>query len=438
MAITRRFFMLTGATIGGGLLLGVGALGAHLQTHNRVAVQRKGNEDTDAAQINLWIRITADNQIILINPHSDMGQGTATGLMQIVADELDADWNQMRSEIAPPDSAYSNGKVIEGFVREMMQPPKWANTLMENGFYRVGDLMNMQMTGGSTAVRYTGWEAMRKAAAATRQMLLAAAAQQLDVDVSALSTENGMVIHSASGKSLSYGELASTAATMDSPKEVTLKTPEQYKYIGQSMPREDIPDKVMANTEYGIDATAPDMQYAAVVTSGVFGAQVSSIKNTSAITSLRGVSDVLTVPDGVAVVADNPWRAEQAVRQVEFDVESHDNSALSTESELARQRAALANNATEGLSLGEPDSISATINADYSVPYLAHATMEPMNATVWMQDGELHVVAGVQNPLGARARVAKEAGMKLEIPVKVLRQHGLAKPIRAAMSIGQW
>jgi isoquinoline 1-oxidoreductase beta subunit len=414
MAITRRFFMLTGATIGGGLLLGVGALGAHLQTHNRVAVQRNGNEDTDAAQINLWIRITADNQIILVNPHSDMGQGTATGLMQIVADELDADWNQMRSEIAPPDSAYSNGKVIEGFVREMMQPPTWANTLLENGFYRVGDLMNMQMTGGSTAVRYTGWEAMRKAAAATRQMLLAAAAQQLNVDVSTLSTENGTVNHSASGKSVSYGDLASTAATMDSPKEVALKTPEQYKYIGQSMPREDIPDKVMATTEYGIDATAPDMQYAAVVTSGVFGAQVSSIKNTSAITSLRGVSDVLTVPDGVAVVADNPWRAEQAVRQVEFDVEPHANSTLSTESELARQRAALTNNATEGLSLGEPDSIDATINADYSVPYLAHATLEPMNATVWMQDGELHVVAGVQNPLGARARVAKEAGMKLD------------------------
>jgi len=161
MAITRRFFMLTGATIGGGLLLGVGALGAHLQTHDRVAVQRKGNEDSDAEQINLWIRITPDNQIVLLNPHCDMGQGTATGLMQIVADELDADWSQMRSEFAPPESAYSNGKVIEGIMREVMQPPKWANTLLENGFYRVGDLMKMQMTGGSTAVRFTGWEAMR-------------------------------------------------------------------------------------------------------------------------------------------------------------------------------------------------------------------------------------------------------------------------------------
>ncbi len=414
MAITRRFFMLTGATIGGGLLLGVGAIATHLQTHNRVAVQRKGNEDSDAAQINLWIRITPDNQIVLINPHTDMGQGTATGLMQIVADELDADWDQMRSEIAPADKAYSNGKIIEGFVRELSQPPAWANTLFENGFYRVGDFLNMQITGGSTAVRYTGWDAMRKAAAATRQMLVAAAAQQLNVGIDSLTTENGFVTHSASEKSLSYGELASKAANMDSPKNVVLKTKEQYKYIGQSLPREDIPDKVMAKTEYGIDASAPNMQYAAVVTSGVFGAQVSAIKNTSAITSLRGVSDVLTVPDGVAVVADNPWRAEQAVRKVEFDVESHDNSSLSTESELKRQRAALANNASEGLSVGEPDNINATINADYSVPYLAHATMEPMNATVWMQDDELHVIAGVQNPLGARARVAKEAGIKLD------------------------
>ena len=153
MGITRRVFMIGGATIGGGLLFGVGGVGAHLMMHDRLGVQREAHEGDDSTHINMWLRITADNEIVVINPHTDMGQGSATGLLQIVADELDADWSQMRVEQAPADPAYSNGKVFEGFVREMMTPPEWASTLLENGFYRMGDLMKMQMTGGSSAVR---------------------------------------------------------------------------------------------------------------------------------------------------------------------------------------------------------------------------------------------------------------------------------------------
>lgn len=434
MGITRRIFMVTGATIGGGLLLGVGGVGAHLLTHNRVAVQRKGNESVDAAQVNLWIRITPDNKIILINPHTDMGQGSSTGLMQIVADEMDADWSQMQVEQAPAEPAYSNGRVFEGFVREMINPPAWVDTLLANGFHRVGDLMKAQMTGGSSAVRFTGFEAMRQAAAATRLMMITAASEQLGVAAESLVTKDGTVLHSESNQSLTYGELAAAAALLDSPKDVQLKFPDQYRYVGQPVDRVDVPAKVIANADYGIDAEVPNMQYAAVVPSGVFGAQVKSIDNIDEVKAARGVSDVVIVPDGVAVVADNPWRAEQAVRQVKFTREPHANDTLNTASLIEGQRSALAEDLPTSMTTGAPDDIASTIKAEYLVPYLAHATLEPMNATVWQQDDKLHVVCGTQNPLMAKARVAKEAGINLDDVVFHARQMGGGFGRRVAFS----
>lgn len=434
MGISRRIFMISGAAVGGGLLLGVGGVSIHLLTHDRLDVQRDAHDDDGSAQINLWLRITPENKIIVINPHTDMGQGSGTGLLQIVADELDADWSQMRVEQAPAELAYSNGKVFEGFVREMMTPPEWASTLLENGFYRMGDLMKMQMTGGSAAVRFTGWEAMRKAAAATRQMLISAAAIQLDVKADSLSTEMGRVIHAESGRSLTYGDLANAAATMDSPKNVTFKAPDQYQFIGQALARLDVPGKVIANADYGIDADVPGMHYAAVVTSGVFGARVESIDNVDEILATRGVSDVLIVPEGVAVVANNPWRAEKAVRAVKFTRPAHANDVISTESLIARQKEALSKELTSGMSTGNPTGVNATVMAEYLVPYLAHSTLEPMNATVWQQEGKLHVTCGVQNPLLARSRVAKEAGLDINDVVFHPRQMGGGFGRRVAFS----
>jgi len=424
VGITRRIFMVTGATMGGGLLLGVGGVSAYLLTHNRAGVQRDAHDGDNSTHINMWLRITPDNKIIVISPHTDMGQGSGTGLMQIVADELDADWSQMTLEQAPAEPAYSNGKVFEGFIREMVATPDWASTLLENGFYRMGDLMKMQMTGGSSAVRFTGWDAMRKAAAATRLMLISAAAVEMDVSASSLLTKAGRVVHNDSGKALTYGQLAAAAAQIDSPTDIQLKSSDENVYVGQAMDREDVPTKVFANNIYGIDADVPDMQYAAVATSGVFGAQVTSIDNIDDVKTARGVSDVLIVPDGVAVVADNPWRAEKAVRTLKFTRASHTNDALSTESLIEGQRKALSEESSSAMSVGKPDDINATLTAEYLVPYLAHATLEPMNATVWQQDGKLHVVCGVQNPLLAKARVAREAGVELDDVVFHARQMG--------------
>lgn len=412
MANARRIFLISGAAVGGGLLLGVGGIAAHLLTHDRLAVQR--GAAASGSQVNLWLRITPDNHVVVLNPHTDMGQGSSTGLMQIVAEELDVDWSQIHTEQAPPDTEFSNGKVFEGFVSEMITPPAWAASLFENGFYRLGDLMKAQMTGGSSAVRFTGWDAMRKASAAARQMLITAAAAKLNVPAASLTTESGQVLHADSGRTLTYGELAADAALLASPENVVMKSAAERRLVGKSQPREDIPDKVFAKTPYGIDAEVPGMHYAAVVPSGVFGAKVTSIDNADEIKKRRGVTDVLITPESVAVVADNPWRAEQAVRAVRFTREANKNDTLSTESALQQQRDALAGDLVEGLELGEPGEAQATIKAEYLVPYLAHAALEPLSATVWQEDGKVHVIAGLQNPLMARGRVAEAAGVDFE------------------------
>ena len=435
MGVTRRIFMISGAAVGGGLLLGVGGIGAHLISHDRLGVQRDSHNNDNSFHVNMWIRITTDNRVIVINPHTDMGQGSGTGLLQIVAEELDADWSQMQIEQAPSTTAYSNGKVLEGFARELFALPEWSGKLLENGFYRLGDLMSMQMTGGSTAVRFTGWEAMRTAAAAARKMLITVAAGKLDVSEDSLTSNVGTVVHKVTGRALSYGELAPAAALLSSPKDVQPKTTNQYRFIGQSVARIDIPTKVIANADYGIDAVIPGMQYAAITGSGVFGAQVKSIDNIDEVKKARGVSAVLIVPDGVAVVADNPWRAEKAVRSVKFTRESHVNDPLTTEVLIARQRQALSEELASALSEGTPENINATVKAEYLVPYLAHATLEPMNATVWQQDARLHIVCGVQNPLLARSRAAKEAGLKLDDVILHTRQMGGGFGRRVGFSI---
>ncbi|OED36826.1 hypothetical protein AB833_25805 [Chromatiales bacterium (ex Bugula neritina AB1)] len=435
MGLSRRVVMISGAAVGGGMLLGISGIGGHLLLHNRLNVQRAAHQSDDSSQINLWLRITAQNEIVVVNPHTDMGQGSATGLMQIVADEMDADWSQMRLELAPVELAYSNGKVFEGFVREMITPPDWVSALFENGFYRLGDLMKMQMTGGSSAVRFTGWDAMRNAAAATRQMLIDVAAEKFALSAQSLSTEAGRVVHTESGRTWTYGELAKIAAKRQPPSDVPFKSPQQYRYIGQSVERIDVPAKVIANADYGIDADVPGMQYAAIAGSGVFGAQVKSIDNAAEVKRNRGVSDVLLVPEGVAVIADNPWRAEKAVRSVKFTREAHKNENLSTELLIANQRAALAAKLVDGLNVGAPNNIDATLTAEYIVPYLAHATLEPMNATVWQQDGKLHIIAGVQNPLLAKSRAAKEAGLNLDDVILHPRQMGGGFGRRVAYSM---
>lgn len=426
MGITRRLFLITGGVLGGGLAIAAGGIGAHIALHDRLKHQRQAGGDRDDYLVNLWIRIGTDDTVTVLAPHTDMGQGSQTGLMQLVAEELDARWDQMRVELAPAAVGYANGKPFEGFVNEMVPIPGWADAFSEKAFFRVADVMHMQMTGGSTAVRFTGWDNIRQSGAVARDMLLRAASARLRVERSQLRCEGGVIADSKSGRTLGFGDVAADASAIK-PRRVETKSASNYKFVGQSLPREDIPRKVFARERYGIDAEVPGMRYAAVRHPGVFGARISRVRNERAVRSRRGVVDLQLIENGVAVVADNPWRAEQAARALDFSVQQHENSELSSASLERAQRAALAGEVTRAVDRGEVENAfataSETIRAEYFAPYLAHAAMEPLNATVWREDGSLHIACGVQNPLLARSHAAEVAG--LDIDDVVLHAHAM-------------
>jgi len=414
MSMTRRMFVFGGAAIGGGLALGVIGLGTHLALHDRLAVQREGNgKDT---LLNLWLRVNQDNTVTLLSPHTEMGQGAGTGLTQIIADELDLNWDQIKLELAPPSTEFSNGGVFEGFIGEMMgKPPKWAEHIASSAFNRLADVLNMQMTGGSASIRFTGWQVMREAAAAARQMLINAAIDKHSASANT-TTDSGFVVDG--DNRWSYGELVEHAATLAIPKDYALRSQNDRKFIGKAMPRHDLPDKIFLETQYGIDRYVEGMRYAAIAHSGVFGADVASIDNLDEIISMRGVLAVEKMGPSIAVIADNPWRAEKAVKALKITAASHENSDLNSASIESFQRQSLQEELSDAHVVGDvtsvQDSTRETVEAEFWVPYLAHATMEPMNASAWMEGNKLHVAAGVQNPLYARAHAAKVADMDIE------------------------
>jgi isoquinoline 1-oxidoreductase beta subunit len=409
--MTRRFFVIGGAAIGGGLALGVIGLGTHLALHDRLDVQREGNpKDT---LLNLWIRVNENNTVTVLSPHTEMGQGAGTGLTQIVADELDLNWDQIKLELAPPTTEFSNGGIFEGFVGEMIgKAPPWAEHIATNAFNRLADLLNMQMTGGSGSIRFTGWQVMREAAAAARKMLINAAIDKHGASAN-ITTDAGFVVDG--DNRWSYGELVEHAASLDVPENYTHRAQSDRKFIGKAMPRHDLPEKIFNETQYGIDRHVEGMRYAAIAHSGVFGADVASIDNLNEITIMRGVIAVEKMGTSVAVIADNPWRAEKAAKALKITAVDHKNSKMSSASIEAFQRKSLQAELSDAHLVGNVTSIRShsgeTISAEFWVPYLAHATMEPMNASAWMEGDKLHVAAGVQNPLYARVHAAKIANM---------------------------
>jgi len=409
---TRRTFMVAGGVVGGGLLLGIGGITGYLALHDRRSTQQAGlaHVEGDGSLVNLWIRITRDNRITLLSPHTEMGQGAQTGLLQIVADELDADWAQVDVVMAPATGEFTNGMVVRDYLLGEPVMSGWLDKLVESGMYTIADMLEMQLTGGSVSIRGTGWNGLRYHAAAARRLMVNAAAERLGVPPSELTTASARVTHATSGRSVTYGELAEAAATMSIPRGVAPKDPKDHRYVGKPMPRFDLPDKIFGTAEYGIDAEVEGMLYGAVVSSGVVGTPVTTITNADAITARRGVHSVHVVHEGVGVVADNPWRAEQAVREVRFEVAPHDHAGVTTETLLDDQRAAIEAGVDTLHHEGDPAGRLAdgsVVEAEYIVPFLAQAPMEPLNALVWREGDKVHVAVGVQAPLGSRNHVAR-------------------------------
>ena len=408
MKLTRRRFLLGTTVVGGGLLLGYAST---RPSKHRIANETAGSEPF----LTTWLRISEDNTVTIIVPHSEMGQGVHTSLPMMAADELDADWNLVKVEQAPATDLFANGVLVKGFAESLgATVPRFLDGLATAATMKVAEIMNMQITGGSSSVRFTGELGMRAAGAAAREMLIKAASARLDVPESELSTSLSQVHHKASGRSLSYGELATDAALFEPSAKPQLKDEKDFTLMGRSIARVDIPAKVDGSAAYGIDAEAPGMLHAAVKTAPVFGNKLLSV-NADAALSRRGVVKVIELENAVAVVADNFWRAQQALAALDVTFETTANDEVNSQSIYDQFDEALSGELNEDVLEGDAASALASaetvVEATYRVPYLAHAAMEPMNCTVHFHDGKCDVWTGTQDNLGIRGRVATVAEM---------------------------
>ena len=373
-SVNRRDFLRIGAAAGGGLLIGL-----HLPELVRAAA-------ATAAPFapNAFIRIGTDDIITVIVNKSEMGQGVYTSLPMLAAEELEANWSRVRFEAAPVDPAYNH------------------------------PVFGIQMTGGSTSTP-SEWERFRKAGATGRLMLIAAAARQWNVDPQSLKAENSFVIHSASGRRASFGSLAEAAAKIEPPKDVPLKDPKDFKLIGKPTRRLDTPAKVDGSAQFAIDVQIPGMFTAVVARAPVFGGKVVSF-NAEQARKVPGVKDVVQVPSGIAVVANGFWPAKLGREKLEIKWDDGANATLSTIA-MREQFAKLAQ--SPGLvakKVGDAAKAlagaSKTITAEFEVPYLAHATMEPLNCVVDLRADSCEIWTGTQFQTGDAAAAAAIAGLK--------------------------
>ncbi|MEL7055710.1 MAG: molybdopterin cofactor-binding domain-containing protein [Pseudomonadota bacterium] len=410
---TRRGFIAAGVVSGGVLMVGVGIR----EGHRAPKLAEMMTEDGETL-VNVWVKLAPDNTITAIVPHSEMGQGVFTSMAQMLADEMDADWQTVTFEQAPAHEAYANYPLGREFLMGDTKVPGFVQDSLNGGFLRIAQSMGLQITGGSTAVRFTGMGGMRIAGAAAREMLVKAAAKAWDVPARELRTANSFVHHDASGRSEPYASFAEQAGKYSPPTQPTLKTPDQYTLMGKSLPRFDIPAKTDGTAEFGIDVDLPGMKYAAVIGPPVLGAETVSVDDTYA-RDMPGNIKVLDKGRFVAVVADGYWQAENAIRQLDVTWSETGAENLSQADIFTQLRAAMTDAGEKGeedVAMGNvrqaTESAARVYEAEYSVPFLAHAAMEPLNATAWVREGKVDLWSGLQNPLAVRDEIAGATGVK--------------------------
>lgn len=407
---TRRGLITAGVVGGGALVVGVAIRPGHRAPELAGLVAEDGE-----TLVNAWLKIGADNVVTAIAPHAEMGQGVHTALAQMLADELDADWDLVKAMEAPAHEEYANYALGKGFLMGEAQVPSILVDTVDGVFLSLTKMLSLQITGGSASIRTTGLHAMRIAGAAAREMLTQAAAQSWQVPVSEVVAVNSYLVHEGSGKRQPFSDFAAAAAAHKPPSSPKLKTPSEFRLMGKSMPRGDVPAKTNGTAEFGIDAMVPGMKYGAIRRSPVFGGTVASLDATAA-RQMPGIVDVVDMGDAVAVVAEGYWQASQALDKVDVTWNAEGLEAVSQESIFTQfgrdiDAAETSGDAEDDVRAGDADEAIANaaqvIEAEYRVPYLAHAPMEPLNCTAWIHDGTCEVWTGSQNPLGFRAQVAE-------------------------------
>jgi CO/xanthine dehydrogenase Mo-binding subunit len=362
--LSRREFVAAGIAAGAGLVIGF------------YLPHKSSSGNVDSFSPNAYLRITPDNKVTIVVARSEMGQGVRTALPMILAEELEADWKQIAIEQAG------------------------ASTLF-------GD----QTTGGSASIRTT-WDPMRKAGAAAREMLISAAALTWNVPRSRCTAENGHIKYTATNRILSYGELASKAATLPVPTDVTLKQSKDYKIVGQRLPRVDSPDKVTGDAVFGIDYRMPGMKLAVLSRCPTIAGKVSSFDDKES-RKISGVSYVGKIGDSaVAVVADSVWEAMEGRRVLNVTWDEGPNKDLNTAAVMASLQQAAAKKGANLYAAGDPAKASGRrISAEYQLPFMAHAPMEPGNCTAHFQGTKCELWAPTQVPQDCRDSVATAIGL---------------------------
>tara|TARA_R110002072_G_scaffold50835_1_gene136439 strand:+ start:35287 stop:37515 length:2229 start_codon:yes stop_codon:yes gene_type:complete len=404
---TRRGFITAGVVGGAALVVGVA-----IRPGNRNSQLAKHVAGEGESLINAWVKIDEHNHVTAIVPHSEMGQGAQTALTQMLADELDANWEDVSFIEAPAEDGYANGPMGKGYILGDAKIPELLVGTVDGVFQTVANAMHLQITGGSASVRATGVHGMRVAGAAARQMLLEAAASEWSVPVSKLSAKNGMI--SDGQRSASYASFAVAAGQLQPPHTPKLKSADQFTIMGTHRPRHDIPSKVDGTAMFGIDAEVEGMVYATVMAAPVFGSSVKSLNSDDA-NAMSGVVDVVNLDDAVAVVADSYWTAKKALATLKVEWQQTGAAMLDSDKIFSQFQNDISSNVAAGKvnsDREEGDAAAAFKNAnriverEYRVPYLAHACMEPMNALALVADGKCEVWTGTQNPLGFRHEIA--------------------------------
>jgi isoquinoline 1-oxidoreductase beta subunit len=377
--INRRQFLITTSVVGGALVLGV-VWPSQPAAAATIAEQPWTSPTEGGTEVNAWLVIGSDDSVTIRVAQSEMGEGVFTSMPMLVAEELACDWTKVRAEYASAN-----------------------RSLRENRVYQ------RMATNGSGAVRRSR-EYLQQAGASARARLIAAAAQQWGVPASECRAENSTIIHQTSGRKVTYGAVAAAAAAVTLDAEPAIKTPDQFTLLGKSLNRLDVPLKVNGTATFGIDVRLPDMLYASVMTCPVFGGTLTRY-DFDAIKSLPGVRTAVEIPSGIAVVADSFWRAKTAleVMPLEWDFGSHANanseSFRKTFLEALDKPGVVAKE--QGDALAAIKAATKVVEADYEAPYLAHATMEPMNCTAQVTPQRVDVWVGSQNPEAVLAAAAE-------------------------------
>ncbi|HTJ94878.1 MAG TPA: xanthine dehydrogenase family protein molybdopterin-binding subunit [Pararobbsia sp.] len=397
----RRTFLKLGLSVslaaGGGLLIGFG-LPAKADEQASGAAASPGVTDPDAVVAgdgeiappsdvlapNAFVRIDKTGIVSLVIPKVEMGQGVYTSIPMLLAEELEVPLDTVRIEHAPPDAKLFSDPLLGG-----------------------------QLTGGSTSIRYA-WKPLREAGATARVMLIAAAAQQWNVDAATCHAEAGVVVHPASGRRAAYGDLVEAAVKLPVPANVPIKDPKDFKLVGKATNRIDSREKVDGRAQFGMDVRLPDMVYAAIVNSPVLGGTLVSVDDSLALKT-PGVKQVVRIDNAVAVVGVHTWAAKAGASALKIEWHEGDHGSVSTQdlvADLAR-----ASQREGGIARKDGDVVKAfgqaakSVDVVYEQPFLAHATMEPINCTVWVKPDHCEIWVGTQVPTRAVDMATQVTGL---------------------------